>query len=174
MFEISKLDTLQGSPAPQAASLENVAVEGHPPAELRDDPLEHGEVLRLRVGVECRHHAPTAELLDRDERVADPESPARPRALRQALDALDEDVRTEPAAIHAERRDRAVGGDEERQHVEPLASIVARESRVGPGRLSHRRGRFLRRPRAAADPRLAVGPEIGEHTSELQSLAYLV
>src|SRR3989442_6480908 len=126
---------------------------------FRSDPLEHREVLRLRVGVERRHHAPAAELLDRDEGVADPETPARPRALGQALDALDDDVGPEPAAVHAERRDRAVGGDEERQHVEPLASVVAHESRVGPGRLVQRRSRMTRSPQAAADPRLAVGPE---------------
>src|SRR5439155_1323633 len=126
------------------------------PAEFRDDPLEHGEVLRLRVGVERRHHAPTAELLDRDERVADPETPARPRALGQALDALDEDVRTEPAAIHAERRDRAVGGDEERQHG------IAPELRASHHRLPDV---GTTRRRAGIQRRLRAGPAYGSRSA---------
>src|SRR5438046_1400709 len=105
------------------------------------------------------HHAPAADLLDGDERVGDPEPAAGPPALGPALDALDDDVGPEPAPVHAERCDRAVGRDEQREHVEPLASVVARESRVGAGRLSYGDGRLFRRPRPAVEPRLAVRAE---------------
>src|SRR3989442_902468 len=77
----------------------------------------------------------------------------------EASAGLDDDVGPEPAPVHAERCDRAVGRDEQREHVEPLASVVARESRVGAGRLSYGDGRLFRRPRPAVEPRLAVRAE---------------
>lgn len=43
-----------------------------------------------------------------DDDVADPEPAARPVALREPVDAADDEVRPEPAAIGAERPDGAV------------------------------------------------------------------
>ncbi|MBY8847495.1 hypothetical protein K7G98_01560 [Saccharothrix sp. MB29] len=54
---------------------------------------------------------------------------AAPRAQREHADdgVADEQVGAQSPDVRAPRRDRAVGGDEEVEHVEPLGSRVAGE-----------------------------------------------
>jgi len=102
------------------------AVERDLPVELVDDVLEDAEVLLERVGVERRHHAARAEPRHRDggAPAADRQHAAGPEPLAEAVDAADDDVRPEPAAVEPDVLDRAVGRDEQRQDVEPPGAIV--------------------------------------------------
>ena len=70
----------------------------------------------------------------RDDDVADAQAPARPLPFerRPVTPAIDE-VGPQPSAVHAERGDGAVGGDEQRQHVEALGTVVAGERGLGAG-----------------------------------------
>src|SRR5881628_3212994 len=114
------------------AGAHDVAVERQAPVELQLDPAQHADVLLKRIGVERRHDAALPQIPHADDHVTDLELPALPRALRQPLDAGDDDVRAEPPPIGAERPDRAVGRDEEREHVESLHPVVAHQPRARP------------------------------------------
>ena len=106
-----------------------------------------------------------------DHHVADPQPPALPFALGEALDAAEHDVRPQPAAVAAERPDRPVGGDEQREDVEALGRVEARELRVGAGHVLHDGGDLGGAGRPVLDERLAVGGERGVQAEQLRPRA---
>ncbi len=58
---------------------------------------------------------------------------AGPGDFVHAVDAVDDDVRAEPADVTAERADSTVGGHEEGEDVEAFRAVVAGEGGAGPG-----------------------------------------
>src|SRR5881296_2094187 len=109
------------------AGAHDVAVERQAPVELQLDPAQHADVLLERIGVKRGHDAALPQILHADDHAADLELPALPRALGQPLDAGDHDVRPQASPIGAERPDRAVRRDEEREHVKSLHAVVAHQ-----------------------------------------------
>src|SRR5262249_49344576 len=130
-----------------------------PPAALALDAPQDGKILRLGVRVVRRHDAAVTKRRNVDDRLADPEALARPRPLGVGRRATDQDVRAEPPPVQTERRDGAVGRDQERQHVETLGPVEARQPNVRPDGLSNPRGDDLRAPWLTIDERLAVVAE---------------
>src|SRR5579871_3350185 len=66
--------------------------------------------------------------------------------------------RLSPAVV-AKRGDRAVGGNEQRQHVEPLGPFVAHQFRSPAADLGDNLRNFRAVPRSPIDERLAVAAE---------------
>ena len=96
---------------------------------------------------------------DADHRLADVEQLAFPRPLGESFHAAQQKVRTEAAAVVAQGVDRAVGGDQERQHVEALEPVVGHESAPRPGRRLDVAGDRRGLPASTVDQRLAVRSE---------------
>ena len=80
--------------------------------------------------------------------------PADPLVLGQALDALDHDVRAQPAAVHAQRRDRPVRRDQDRAVVEVPAE--RRQLSARPRGVADQVERLAAVPGVAVDRRLAA------------------
>ena len=141
------------------------AVERELAAEAGADVAQHVDVLDERVGMERRHDAARAQRVQPDDDVADPQAPAFPVALGEPLDAAEDDVRPQPAAVAAEAADRAVGGDEEGEDVEAGGRVEDRELRVGTGDVLHDGGDLRRGGGAVLDERLAVGESVARRPS---------
>ena len=124
---------LHGVADADGAGAEDLGVERELPVEASDDVLQHATIDLERVGIDRGHRAAAATRIERDDHVTDVELRTRPTELFSSLDAVDDDVRSQPADIATERGDRAVGGDEQREDVEALRTVVASEDRVFPG-----------------------------------------
>ena len=117
-------------------------------------------VLVERVGVDGRHHAPPAEVDHVDANaVADLEHAPGPRALGQALDAADDEVRPQPPAVTAEGLDGAVRGHEQRQDVETPGPRPGHELGVRARHRAHVGQHRRLTPVAAVHERRAIGPQ---------------
>jgi len=94
--------------------------------------------------------------VDRDDAIADHQRFSRPFAFGQTFDAADHDVRPQATIVAAEIADRAICGDEKRQDVEALGTLVSDESRAAAGALLDRRGNGRGIPHVAVDEDLSV------------------
>jgi hypothetical protein len=72
-------------------------------------------------------------LLDPDAHRADAKHAAGPLALGHPRDTADDEVGTQPATVVAERGDRAIRRDEQRQDVESLRPVEADQARTLSG-----------------------------------------
>ena len=105
-------------PDAHAAPRRHRGVQREPAVEAAHDRLEHVGILSQGVRVVGRHHAPSAQVGQGDDHLADTQPAALPAALVELRHAADDQVGAQPAAVVAEGGDGAVGGDQQRQDVE--------------------------------------------------------
>ncbi len=156
------------------ARLDHPAIQSDGAVELADDPKEDRRILLQRVGVERGHHAARACLANADQRRADPQSATDPRALSEARDAGDHDVRPEAPVVDVDRVDHAVRQHRQGKDVVPLAVIGCREADELDIRSRRRPDHGERRsvpPGTTFDQRLSVGPECGAETKQARPVA---
>jgi hypothetical protein len=94
------------------AAADDARVQRQGPVEALNDFLQDVRVLHERVWIERRHHASRAQVDQRDNHVADAQVSSGPVSFLEAGHASDDDVRPEPPAIVAERRNGTVSRDE--------------------------------------------------------------
>ena len=146
--------------------LQDVRVQREPSAEAAADVPEHFGIAHQSVGIDRRHRTAAAQRIEADDRAADVQLGARPLALVEAVDAANHDVRTQTADVASKRRHGAIGGDQQREDVEPIEHVRRFEPRVLA------RGRFDARERLRAvpgqpvDERLAMGTRGGMESEE--------
>src|SRR5689334_12399456 len=85
------------------AGLENGTIQRDLAGEVAEDLAKNGGILLLRVEVVCGHDAPAAQVVNLDESGAGAKLPPFPFALRETVDAADDDVGTQPPAVFTER-----------------------------------------------------------------------
>src|SRR5207245_1552939 len=128
-------------------------------AALTNDAAQDRDVLDRSLGIVRRHHASLAQRRNTDQRAANAQPLARPRPLRVGGGAADQDVGAESPPVQPERRDGAVGGDQQREHVESLGPVETDQPDVWPDGPSKPLGERLRAPGLAVDERLAIRTE---------------
>ena len=120
---------------------------------------QHLRVLLGGVRIEGGHDASLPETDNPDDGAAELELAMLPGPLGESGDAANEQIRPKPPAIVAEESDRAVGGDEQRKHVEPIQAVIAHEPRPRSGGLPDVRRTPAIAPRPPVDERLTVGSQ---------------
>ena len=103
------------------------AIEGHGAVEVGDDAKQYRTVLRKSVWVVGGHHTASAQLSGVNFYFTEPQVLPFPLALGQAFDSADEDVGAKTAAVKANRRDSAIGCDQQGKHVEAFGSRHANQ-----------------------------------------------
>ena len=142
-------------PEADLAAAQNITIQGQLTAEFLDDFFEYAVVLAERVGVESGHDATAPQILDTNVNVTDAQAAAGPGAFCQAIDAADDNVGAEAAAVVAKGRDCSICGDQERKDIEPSPGLVADQSRPGAGDLFGDSLHFCVAPGKAVDQGLA-------------------
>src|SRR4030095_4024234 len=132
-----------------------------------------GDVLvpDLRVRVVRGHDAAQAQILDPNAHRADAQAGAWPLALGQPVDAADHDVRPQATMVVTEGSDGAVGGHQQRQHVEALNAVVAHQLGARPDNVDNLGSDLRTVPRPVVDKRLTIPAQCTLMTQETRMRA---
>ena len=112
-------------------------------------------VLGQRIGIERRHDAAIAQVLNADPHSTNVQAPTRPLALGHSRHTADDDIRPQPTQVVAEGCDGAIGGHQQRQDVETLGSLITNELRSRTGNRCGLGGGFRAVPWQTIDERIA-------------------
>lgn len=118
--------------------------------ESTDDVTQHQRIDLEGVRIDRGHMAASAQGMELDNCLADAQFAAGPFAFGQSLDALDDDVRSQPPDIAAEGLNRAVSRNQQRENVETIDVAPCLE----PGVLTS--GRLDQFERRRAIPRVTI------------------
>src|SRR4029453_7272664 len=99
------------------ASASDGRVQAELPAEPANDVAQNRMILRPPVRIKRCQDATTAEVIEVDLRIREPQSRTGPPSLGHTRDPADHQVGTQAPEVAAERRHRAVGTDQQRQDV---------------------------------------------------------
>ena len=88
-------------------------------------------ILLKRVGVECRHHAATAQVNNGDQDLPDAETASRPSTLVEPNDTSDHQIGPQTSTVASERGDRAVGRNQQRENIKAVHRFVPNEACAG-------------------------------------------
>src|SRR5215475_1656677 len=138
------------------APFDHKTVEGKLALEAPVDVTGDFLVPDQGVWIVGSHDAAQTQILDTDEHLAYAQTAARPLPLGQPLDAPDHDVGPQAAMVVAEGGNGAVGGYQERQHVEALHAVIAHQLRARPANVNHRGGNVWTVPGPAIHQRFAI------------------
>src|SRR5215831_3637876 len=100
------------------AALQHFTIQGERSCEALDNILNYAWIVFQRVRIECGHHASRTQIMDADHNVTDPQLPAFPVPLLQALNSANHNIWPKPAPVAPECGDCSVGGYQERKNVE--------------------------------------------------------
>ena len=142
------------------AAARHERVEREFPREPPDDAEKDVPILLEGVGIERRHHAAAAQILNPDENVAaDFETTPLPGPLLEPLDAADHEVRSQTPPAVAKRGDCSVGGHEQRKYVKSLGAVVPDQSCARTCDLFHGTTRPLAAPGRTVYERFSIRAE---------------
>jgi hypothetical protein len=148
------------------AAPDHVTIQGERTPEFPHDVCEHLMILFQAVGIKRRHDAAPTKILDSDDNVSDMQALSGPRALGQALDPADHKVRSESLAIMSKGRDSSIRRDQQGEHVESIARLVANQPCARPNDVHNICADLGIAPQQAANHRLARRIERGMVTEK--------
>jgi hypothetical protein len=146
---------LHGVADSNLAAPDHVTIQGERAPEFPHDVCEHLTILFQAVGIKRRHDAAPTKILDSDDNVSDMQALSGPRALGQALDPADHKVRSESPAIMSKGRDSSIRRDQQGEHVETIARLVANQPGARPNDVHNICADLGIAPQQAANHRLA-------------------
>jgi hypothetical protein len=109
-----------------------VTIQGKRALESSHDVCKHLTVLFQAVGIERRHDAASTEVLYPNDDLSDAQALPWPRTFSQALDPTDHKIGSESPAIMSKGRDRSIRRDQQGEHVETIARLIANQPGARP------------------------------------------